>query len=226
MSATPSDTSPRTAADALGELPTRDLPAADAVAWAVDRFGSDLSLLCSGQDAVLVDVALRVDPTIEVVFIDTGFHFNETIETMMAIVERHRPRLRIVAPWRHLPGVGRAGFCCSDHKVEQLEIALADRRAWLSGLRRADHPDRADATQIARDRRGLIKVNPLVAWSDDEVTAHIERHDVIVNPLLDRGFPSIGCRPCTSPVTDQDGPDGARAGRWADQAKTECGLHL
>lgn len=197
--------------------------AQEAVAWAVDRFGSDLSLLCSGQDAVLVDVALKVNPDIEIVFIDTGFLFDETINTMMAIAERYRPKLRVVAPWRHLPNTGKPDFCCSDHKVEQLDAALIGRRAWISGLRRADGPSRADAKLAEVDRRGLVKINPLVAWSDDEVADYEIANDIIINPLRYQGYPSIGCKPCTSPV--QDGAD-ARSGRWAGSAKTECGLHL
>jgi phosphoadenosine phosphosulfate reductase len=195
--------------------------ATEAVRWAVRQFGEQLSLLCSGQDAVLVDVALRVEPRIELVFIDTGFHFDATVATMMAIAERYQPRLRVVVPWRHLPGAGRPGFCCSDHKVEQLDMALSGRRAWLSGLRRADGPSRADAKLVEVDRRGLVKVNPLVAWSDDEVRTYEARHDIIVNPLRSAGYPSIGCRPCTSPADDDD----PRSGRWAGSAKTECGLH-
>lgn len=199
--------------------------AAEAVAWAARTFGSDLTLLCSGQDAVLIDVALAVDPTIEIAFIDTGFHFNETIETMLRIAERYRPRLRVVAPWRQLGGVGRPGFCCSDHKVEQLDRALEGKRAWMSGIRRADGESRAGMGQFEIDRRGLVKVNPLVAWTDDEVLAYEIQHDIIINPLRHQGYPSIGCRPCTSPVSDEDGTD-ARAGRWAGLGKTECGLHL
>jgi phosphoadenosine phosphosulfate reductase len=219
--APPAPQPPLTAAAA--DLPETELDAASAVRWAVDRFGDDLTLLCSGQDAVLIDVALSAHPGIEVAFIDTGFHFNETIETMLAIAERYRPNLRVVVPWRHLPEVGRAGFCCSDHKVEQLDVALAGKRAWLSGIRRADGPSRAGADQFEIDRRGLIKVNPMVAWSDEQVLRYENANDIIINPLRERGYPSIGCRPCTSPV--EDGDD-VRAGRWAGQGKTECGLHL
>lgn len=197
--------------------------AAEAVAWAVEQFGSDLTLLCSGQDAVLIDVALKVEPTIEVVFIDTGFHFNETIETMLRIAERYHPRLRVIGPWRQLADVGRPGFCCSDHKVEQLDRALAGKRAWLSGIRRADGASRSQMNQVEIDRRGLVKVNPLVAWTDDEVARYEVANDIVINPLRDQGYPSIGCRPCTSPTDDSLD---ARAGRWAGSDKTECGLHL
>lgn len=208
--------------DSPGLAGLEQLPASEVVARAVERFGDGLTLLCSGQDAVLVDVALRVDPTIEVAFLDTGFHFPETIETMLAIAERYRPRLRVIAPWRHLPGVGRPGFCCSEHKVEQLDLALEGRTAWLSGLRRADSADRADTPVVGRDRRGLVKLNPLATWSDDDVARYIADHDVIVNPLQARGYPSIGCRPCTRPA--EPGAD-ARSGRWADSERTECGIH-
>lgn len=190
---------------------------------AVDQFGSQLSLLCSGQDAVLVDVALRVDPSIELIFIDTGYHFNDTINTMLAIADRYQPKLRVIVPWRHLPGVGENSFCCSDHKVEQLDHALRGKRAWLSGLRRADSPERADTPIAEVDRRGLVKIHPLVAWSDAAVANYETDNDIIINPLRDRGYPSIGCRPCTSVV--EQGAD-ARSGRWAGTAKTECGLHL
>jgi phosphoadenosine phosphosulfate reductase len=197
--------------------------ASQAVSWAIETFGDDLVLLCSGQDAVLVDVALRVDPTVELVFIDTGYHFNETIETMIAIAERYRSRLRIIAPWRHLAGSGLPGFCCSDHKVEQLDLALAGKVAWLSGLRRADGPSRADVEMVEVDRRGLVKINPLVAWTDEDVNGYEADNDIIINPLRSAGYPSIGCWPCTTPVADGDDQ---RSGRWLGSDKTECGLHL
>ncbi|MFT7648300.1 MAG: phosphoadenosine phosphosulfate reductase [Candidatus Poriferisodalaceae bacterium] len=197
--------------------------ASQAVSWAIETFGDDLVLLCSGQDAVLVDVALRVDPTVELVFIDTGYHFNETIETMIAIAERYRSRLRIIAPWRHLAGSGLPGFCCSDHKVEQLDLALAGKVAWLSGLRRADGPSRADVEMVEVDRRGLVKINPLVAWTDEDVNGYEADNDIIINPLRSAGYPSIGCWPCTTPVVDGDDQ---RSGRWLGSDKTECGLHL
>ena len=204
------------------DTPGDDTPAADTVRWAIDRHRDGLCVLSSGQDAVLIDVVLSVEPTVPVVFLDTGFHFPETIETMLRIVERYRPRLEVVAPWRHLDGVGRPGFCCSDHKVEQLDTALAGRTAWFSGLRRADDPSRAATPVVDVDRRGLVKFNPLALWSDEETERYVVERDIIVNPLRDRGYPSIGCRPCTSPVLD--GGD-VRSGRWAGEDRTECGLH-
>lgn len=193
------------------------------VEWAVKTFGSDLTLLCSGQDAMLVDVALQVDPTIEVAFIDTGFHFPQTINTMMEIADHYRPKLRVIVPWKHLDGVSRERFCCREHKVEQLEVALDGKRAWLSGLRRADSPERADAPIVDVDRRGIIKINPLAAWTDDYVARYKNTRDIIVNPLVAQGYPSVGCAPCTAPV---EAGAHARAGRFVGTEHTECGLHL
>jgi phosphoadenosine phosphosulfate reductase len=199
--------------------------AADIVAWAVDTFGAGLCLTASMTDAVLIDVATRVEPVIEVVFLDTGYHFPETLATVEAVRRRYHPQLRVVSADRPLDDLWRTDpdACCAARKVAPLDELLAGRTAWLSGLRRADGPDRADTAVLERDRRGLVKVNPLVAWTDDDVAAYTARHDVIVNPLVAQGYPSIGCWPCTRAVAA--GED-ARAGRWSGTAKTECGLHL
>jgi phosphoadenosine phosphosulfate reductase len=112
--------------------------------------------------------------------------------------------------------------CCSAVKVGQLDRALAGKRAWMSGLRRGEADTRSAAPIVARDLRGLVKINPIATWTDDDVTAYIAEHDIIVNPLVKRGYPSIGCMPCTTPVADGEDP---RAGRWRGKDKTECGLH-
>ncbi|MEZ5138845.1 MAG: phosphoadenylyl-sulfate reductase [Acidimicrobiales bacterium] len=113
--------------------------------------------------------------------------------------------------------------CCSAVKVGQLDRALARKAAWMSGLRRGEAGTRAGAPIVSRDLRGLVKVNPIATWTDDDVADYIAEHDVIVNPLTKRGYPSIGCMPCTTPVANGEDP---RAGRWRGKAKTECGLHL
>ena len=113
--------------------------------------------------------------------------------------------------------------CCSAIKVGQLDRALAGKEAWMSGLRRAEAPSRTTAPIIAHDLRGLVKINPLATWTDLDVAGYVKEHGVPVNPLVERGYPSIGCWPCTKPVADGDG---ARAGRWEGSDKTECGLHL
>jgi phosphoadenosine phosphosulfate reductase len=108
-------------------------------------------------------------------------------------------------------------------KVGQLDRALAGKAAWMSGLRRDEAPSRAGSPIVARDLRGLVKVNPLANWSYDDVEGYIAEHDVPVNPLIARGYPSIGCMPCTKPVADGEDP---RSGRWAGRDKSECGLHF
>ena len=113
--------------------------------------------------------------------------------------------------------------CCSAVKVGQLDRALAGKEAWMSGLRRDEAETRAGSPIVARDVRGLIKVNPLANWTAADVDDYIERHDVPVNPLIDQGYPSIGCQPCTSKVAPGEDP---RSGRWKGRGKTECGLHL
>jgi phosphoadenosine phosphosulfate reductase len=112
--------------------------------------------------------------------------------------------------------------CCSAVKVGQLDRALNGKAAWMSGLRRDEAGSRANAPIIGRDLRGLVKINPIATWSDDDVNGYIEQYDVPVNPLLLEGYTSIGCMPCTTKPTDPSDP---RSGRWAGRDKTECGLH-
>jgi phosphoadenosine phosphosulfate reductase len=202
-----------------------DLPASKIIQWAVDAFAPHLSLTASMTDAVLVDLAVKVEPGIEVVFIDTGYHFPETLETVEKVRRHYGLNLRLmtVPPhdeehWKIDPE-----NCCSAIKVGQLDRALAGKAAWMSGLRRDESPTRANAPIVVRDLRGLVKVNPLAAWSEEDVAGYIADHDVPYNPLLDQGYLSIGCWPCTKPVAE--GED-ARSGRWVGLSKKECGLHL
>jgi phosphoadenosine phosphosulfate reductase len=199
--------------------------AEDIVRWAADTFGNRLCLTTSLTDAVLVDLAARVAPGIEVVFLDTQYHFPETLATLDTVRDRYPVRLNVRRPDRPLDDLWRVDTdaCCNARKVVPLEEALAGKDAWLSGLRRADSPDRADTPIVSRDRRGLVKVNPIATWTDDDVALYIQLHDVPVNPLVARGYPSVGCWPCTQAVA---AGDDKRAGRWAGTAKTECGLHL
>src|SRR3954451_1776560 len=200
-------------------------PASEIIRWAVDTFHPHLALTASMTDAVLIDLAVSVEPSIEVVFIDTGYHFPETLETVESVRRRYGLNLRImtVQPqdedlWRLDPE-----NCCSAVKVGQLDRALQGKQAWMAGLRRAESPTRQDAPIVGRDLRGLVKINPIATWSDLDVAGYIRDHDVPVNPLIGRGYPSIGCMPCTKPVSDGEDP---RSGRWAGLDKVECGLHL
>jgi phosphoadenosine phosphosulfate reductase len=194
------------------------------IEWAVTTFSPHLSLAASMQDAVLIDLAVKVDPAIEVVFIDTGYHFPETLETVERVRRRYGLNLKMmtVAPhdeelWKIDPE-----NCCSAVKVGQLDRALMGKAAWMSGLRRTEAATRSNAPIVARDLRGLVKVNPIANWSDLDVQGYVADHDVPVNPLLLQGYTSIGCQPCTQRPVDPDDP---RSGRWAGLGKTECGLH-
>jgi phosphoadenosine phosphosulfate reductase len=195
------------------------------IRWAVDNFAPHLCLSASMTDAVLVDLAWKVYEPIEVVFIDTGYHFPETLETVEKVRRKYGLNLRMMTVPTHDEDLWKVDpeNCCSAVKVGQLDRALAGKEAWMSGLRRDEAETRANAPIVARDLRGLIKVNPLANWTQGDVDGYIRDHDVPVNPLTAQGYPSIGCWPCTKPVADGEDP---RSGRWAGTDKTECGLHL
>jgi phosphoadenosine phosphosulfate reductase len=213
--------------DELAEV-NRDFehqPASKIIRWAVDMFSPHLSLSASMTDAVLIDLAVKVDPAIEVVFIDTGYHFPETLATVEEVRRHYGLNMRIMTVARQEEALWKADpeNCCSAVKVGQLDRALAGKRAWMSGLRRTEAASRDSAPIVVRDLRGLVKVNPIATWTDQDVAGYIADHDVPVNPLTKQGYPSIGCMPCTTPV--RDGED-LRSGRWRGQDKTECGLHV
>jgi phosphoadenosine phosphosulfate reductase len=199
--------------------------ASQIIRWAVDNFAPHLCLTASMTDAVLVDLAVKVYEPIEVVFIDTGYHFPETLETVEKVRRKYGLNLRMMTVPTHDEELWKVDpeNCCSAVKVGQLDRALAGKEAWMSGLRRDEAETRANAPIVARDLRGLIKVNPIANWTQQDVDGYIKDHDVPVNPLIVQGYPSIGCWPCTKPVADGEDP---RSGRWAGQDKTECGLHL
>ena len=199
-------------------------PAEEVVAWASERFGPFLSLAASMNDAVLIDLATRVDPGIEVVFIDTGYHFPETLEMVEVVRRRYGLNLRMMTVPPHDDELWRVDpeNCCSAVKVGQLDRALASKLAWMSGLRRSEAASRAAAPVVGLDLRGLVKVNPLATWTDEQVDAYVAANDVPVHPLRAAGYLSVGCAPCTSLPTDASDP---RSGRWAGRDKTECGLH-
>jgi phosphoadenosine phosphosulfate reductase len=199
--------------------------AADVVEWAIGTYGPRISLAASMADTILIDIATKVDPDIEVIFLDTGFHFAETLQTLRRAQARYGLNVRVERPMPRANDLFAVGTdsCCAVRKVALLDRALADKDAWLTGLRRAESPSRAHTPIVGLDSRGLIKICPLATWSDEDVDRYIVEHDVIVNPLQFEGYPSIGCWPCTDRVADGADP---RSGRWAGSGKTECGLHL
>lgn len=200
------------------------LPASKIIQWAVDHFAPHLALTASMNDAVLIDLAVKVHPAIEVVFIDTGYHFPETLETVETVRRRYGLNLRMMTVPHHDEELWKLDpeGCCSAVKVGQLDRALEGKAAWMSGLRRVEAASRDSAPVVARDLRGLVKVNPIATWTDLDVEGYIADHDVPVNPLRERGYLSIGCQPCTQLPSDPNDP---RSGRWAGREKTECGLH-
>ncbi|OBG09494.1 phosphoadenylyl-sulfate reductase [Mycolicibacter sinensis] len=184
-------------------------------------------------DAVLVDLAAKVRAGVPVLFLDTGYHFAETIGTRDAVEAMYDISLVNVTPEQTVAEQDAAhgkdlfasnpATCCRLRKVEPLARTLRGYSAWVTGLRRVEAPTRANAPLISFDEQfGLVKINPIAAWTDEEFDAYIAANNVLVNPLIDEGYPSIGCAPCT--VKPAAGSD-PRSGRWAGLTKTECGLH-
>jgi phosphoadenosine phosphosulfate reductase len=179
-----------------------------------------LALACSFQkeEAVLIDMLMRLDPSARVFTIDTGVLFPETYQNWREIEQRYGVRVEIHDASRE-SGEWTAGQCCSVAKVDALERALSGLDGWITGLRREQAPTRAGTPKLTFDvRRGIWKANPIADWDDKAVWDYIFRHDVPYNPLHDRGYESIGCMPCTLPGS-------GREGRWAGSDKTECGIH-
>lgn len=204
-------------------LPDLDgAPAEEILSWATAKFFPSITVACSMQDAVVIDLAAKVEPRIEVFFLETGFHFPETLDTARQIRERYHLNLVELKPVADPAVYHKDGYdaCCAARKVLPLESYLRTKHAWVSGIRRADGPSRASARAIEWDNgRKIVKVNPIVDWSDDDVARYIEENDVIINPLRFQGYDSIGCWPCTRPGK-------AREGRWSGTGKAECGIHL
>lgn len=194
--------------------------------WAAERFGDDLLVTSSFGDSVIAHLAWSVSSSAEVVLLDTGYLFAETLWFAQHAADLFGGRLRVVtaegAPddrW-----LDDTDACCAARKVAPLERELTGHRAWVTGLRRDDGPGRATTSIVANDlMRGVVKINPIAAWTRDDVDAYTVEHCLPVNPLAGRGFTSIGCWPCTRVPRRDDDP---RSGRWAGTAKTECGLHL
>ena len=219
------------AAQAAGLL--EGATAQEIVWWAADTFDDRLCLTSSMTDAVVIHLASLVQPGIDVLFLDTGYHFAETIGTRDAVATVYPVNVISITPERTVqqqdaefgPRLYQRDpdFCCSLRKVEPLERALLPYDAWLTGLRRDETPARRHTRAVEWDaRRQMIKVNPIVDWTQDQVDAYIAEHSILVNPLVYDGYPSIGCAPCT--LRTKPGAD-PRSGRWAGTGKSECGIH-
>jgi phosphoadenosine phosphosulfate reductase len=218
------------AADLEREGPTATLE------WAFAEFGEGLAIATAfgAEGVVLIDLAVRVEPRPHVFFVDTGFIFPETNELRRALEARYGIEIRAVepelTPQQQEDVFGArlwafdSDFCCSIRKVDPLDAHLEGFAAWATAIRRDQTEARAATRVVERDeRRGVVKISPLAAWSRRDVWAYIHANGLPYNPLHDRGYPSVGCTHCTRAV--RPGED-ERAGRWAGSTKTECGLHL
>jgi phosphoadenosine phosphosulfate reductase len=208
-------------------------PAEEIVAWAAETFGSRFCVTSSFADAVLVHVVSRVIPGVDVVFLDTGLHFTETLDVRDRVARDMRVNVRSVRPeltvGRQDAEYGPRLFerdpdsCCALRKVEPLANALEPYDAWATGLRRDESPTRANTKVVDFDaNRGMIKVAPIAAWTQSDVDAYIERHRIPVNELIRQGYASVGCWPCTRRTAPGEDP---RSGRWPLFDKVECGIH-
>ena len=207
--------------------------AAELLAWTDATFDDRYVVAANMQDAVLVDLAATVRPGVDVLFLDTGYHFAETIGTRDAVEAVYDVTVVNVTPEHTVAEqdrlLGHDLFsrdpheCCRLRKVVPLGRALTGYSAWVTGIRRVESPTRANAPLVSFDEAfKLVKVNPLAAWTDEDMQTYIDAHGILVNPLVEEGYPSIGCAPCTKKPVEGADP---RSGRWHGQTKTECGLH-
>lgn len=217
----------------LGSLTGHEASPAEIVRWVAENFATDaVAVACSMADAALPHLVAAQLPGVDVLFLDTGYHFAETIGTRDAVAAIHDVNLISLTPvqsvaeqdatWGKDLFARNPDQCCALRKTAPLDAALSGYTAWASGVRRADSAARANTPLVEWDlRRKIVKIFPIAAWSDDEVADYIEANSLLVNPLFEDGYTSIGCEPCTSRASADD----PRAGRWAGLAKTECGIH-
>lgn len=214
----------------------RDLdgaPALEIVRWAVEALSGKITVAGSMQDAVLPHLVSRVLPGVDVLFLETGYHFGATLQTR-DVVARSLPVTVVDALPRQTVAEQDAEYgarlhdrdpnlCCFMRKVDPLARALSGYAGWVTGVRRDEAPTRAGTTVVGwDDKHDLVKVNPLATWTMADVEAYQVAHDLPRNPLVAQGYPSIGCEPCTRRVAPGEDP---RAGRWSGQDKSECGIH-
>jgi phosphoadenosine phosphosulfate reductase len=221
----------------IAEQAGRDLETASAqeiLRWAVDTFGDRFVIASSMGDGLLAHLASSVASGVDVLFLDTGYHFAETLGTRDAVAQVYDVNVRTVLPLLTVAQQDAEhgerlherdpNACCAMRKVEPLARGLAPYTAWASGIRRDEAATRRDVRVVEWDaKREMVKVNPIAAWTQDDVDAYVAEHGVLVNPLAYDGYPSIGCGPCTRRVAPGEDP---RSGRWAGTNKTECGLHV
>ncbi|WP_394939826.1 phosphoadenylyl-sulfate reductase [Psychromicrobium sp. YIM B11713] len=218
----------------VGELGW-DAPTAEVIAWVARHFEVSASAVaCSMADAVLPALVAEQLPGVDVLFLETGYHFPETHDTRKTVARYFPVNIVDVLPERTVAEqdaeFGKDLFtrdparCCQLRKMDPLKKALSGYEVWFTGVRRDEAPTRTNTPLLSWDAsHGLVKVNPLAGWSLDALVTYAEENLIPVNPLMSRGYLSIGCAPCTRPVAPGEDP---RAGRWSGTDKTECGIHL
>ena len=221
---------------ALAEKAGEELEGASALEilrWADEQFDASWAVASSMADTVLPSLASTVRPGVDVLFLDTGYHFAETLGTRDAAAATLPITIRTLRAQQSVAeqdvSFGARLYernpdqCCALRKVLPLRKALNGYSAWASGLRRDESSTRAGVRVVEwDDGRGMVKLNPIAAWTQDDVDAYIAENGVLVNPLLFDGYGSVGCAPCTRRIVE--GED-ARAGRWSGSSKVECGIH-
>jgi phosphoadenosine phosphosulfate reductase len=204
--------------------------------WAVSHFHPRLTMATAfgAEGCCLIHMLAEIEPNVRIFNLDTGYQFPETLELRERIKARYGIAVEMIQPEMTVAEyeaehggplyTHRPDQCCYDRKILPLRRAVVGYEAWISAIRRDQTDQRAVADIVHWDAKfNLVKINPLLGWTRKDVWAFVLKHDVPYNPLHDRGYPSIGCRPCTQPV--QQGQD-ERAGRWAGTVKKECGLHV
>lgn len=204
--------------------------------WAVAEFHPRLTMATAfgAEGCCIIHMLADIEPDVRIFNLDTGYQFQETLDLRERIKERYGIEVEYVRPELTVEEYEaehggplyriRPDQCCHDRKVLPLRRAVEGYDAWISAIRGDQTADRAAASVVQWDAKfNLVKVNPLLAWTKKDVWSFIMKHDVPYNPLHDQNYPSIGCWPCTRPVTD--GED-ERAGRWSGTVKKECGLHV
>jgi phosphoadenosine phosphosulfate reductase len=210
-----------------------DTDAAGVARWAAEHFPGTLAVACSMAEGVLPHLISQSSPGVDVLFLETGYHFSDTIGTRARVADELDVNVVDVLPELTVAEQDAKfgarlyerdpASCCAMRKMEPLARTLAGYEAWVTGVRRDEAPTRTKTPLVTFDEKhGLVKINPLVTWSLDDVTDYALDNGVPINLLLSDGFPSIGCEPCTKRVAPGEDP---RSGRWAGLSKTECGIH-
>ena len=216
--------------------------AEEIIRWAGETFGSDIKAASSfgAEDVVVIDLIAKTAPEISIFTLDTGRLHDETYKVMESVRAKYELPMQTMFPnaeavellvaekgyYSFLESVENRKECCAIRKVGPLKRALSDATAWMTGLRRDQSVTRTDTPAIEWDEgNGMLKVNPIIEWTNEDVWAYIKENNVPYNELHDKGFPSIGCAPCTRAIKED--VEDIRAGRWwwENPEFKECGLH-